>query len=108
MVLIKSPPIPTWVYALCFHIANYIYASEAGAVFMHSRNLDEIAKTLFGQWQGRRWTAEAKAEQDPDNKTISKAWMALEGRGLFIFSQITHYSVSSRQYSFWVKSTYTY
>lgn len=85
MVLIKSPPIPTRIYTLRFHIANYIHASEAGAVFMHSRNLDEMAKILFGQWQCRRWTAEAKAEQDPDNKTISKACMALAGRGLFTF-----------------------
>lgn len=46
MVIIKSPPIPTRVYALCFHIGNYIYASEAGALFMHSRNLDKMAKPL--------------------------------------------------------------
>jgi len=62
IVLVKSPPIPTKVYTLYFHVATYVQASESVAVFTHSTDLDETAKELHGDWQCRRWMGESRAE----------------------------------------------
>lgn len=50
-----------------------------------------------------------KAEQEPKIRTMATARIVLADRGMFIFYQIIHCSVSSREHFFsWMKSSYIY